>query len=317
MIRKSDYENYDYRQFWQNGGRAYEDAAERIAIRKLFKGIRAEGKIFADLGCGYGRLFEEYASCRAAIMVDYSLNNLRNAKETIRAFLNNDEEKMSRIFFIAADVNNLPLKKHIIDAAVSVRVVHHLENPGKFFSEVSRILRPGGPFIVEFANKRNLKNILKFVFGRLKTSPFNKKPLQIGETILDYHPAYIISLLRKSGFKIIKKISASNFRISFLKKYLGLKTLLFFEKLYQHIFSFIDTGPSIFLKAFLNKSIEKAGVSPYKDTDSVLAADKLDFLICPSCDSDNLEIVKTAFISCTKCKKKYSIDDGIYVFKDV
>ena len=317
MIRKSDYENYDYRQFWQNGGRAYEDAAERIAIRKLFKGIRAEGKIFADLGCGYGRLFEEYGSCRAAIMVDYSLNNLRNAKETIRAFLNNDEEKMSRIFFVAADVNKLPFKKNIIDAAVSVRVVHHLENPEKFFSEVSRTLKPGGLFIVEFANKRNLKNILKFVLGRLKTSPFNEKPLQIGETILDYHPGYIVSLLRESGFKIIKKISASNFRIPFLKKHIAAKTLLFFEKLYQDMFSFIDTGPSIFLKASLYKSIEKADGVPCKDTDSAFAADALDFFLCPSCGSDKLEIVKNALISCSKCRKKYSINDGIYVFKDV
>jgi SAM-dependent methyltransferase/rubredoxin len=316
LIRKSDYENYDYRQFWQGGSRAYEDAAERIAIRKLLKGYSAKGKIFADLGCGYGRLFEEYSGCRVAIMVDYSLNNLRNAKETIRAYLNNDEEKMSRIFFVAADVNKLPFKNNIIDAAVSVRVVHHLESPGKFFSEVSRILKPGSFFFVEFANKRNLKNILKFMFGRLKTSPFNEKPLQIGQTILDYHPGYIVSLLRASGFEIIKKISASNFRLSFFKKYIGMKTLLFFEKLYQTVFSFIDTGPSIFLKTALCKSTEKLDGEPCKDINTEVAGDIPDFFICPSCSSKELEMAQKDLIICSNCRKKYSINDGIYVFKD-
>jgi len=57
LIRQSDYENYDYRQFWQDSKRDYEDKSERLAVRKLFKSIDTEGKIFIDLGCGFARLF--------------------------------------------------------------------------------------------------------------------------------------------------------------------------------------------------------------------------------------------------------------------
>ena len=37
-LRRSDYETYDYREFWQDNKRQYEDYSERTAIRKLFAG---------------------------------------------------------------------------------------------------------------------------------------------------------------------------------------------------------------------------------------------------------------------------------------
>ncbi len=55
-IRQSDYENYDYRQFWEEDKRLYEDGSERIAIRKFLKGGQRKNKLLVDLGCGYGRL---------------------------------------------------------------------------------------------------------------------------------------------------------------------------------------------------------------------------------------------------------------------
>ena len=251
MIRQSDYENYDYRQFWEDNRRAYEDSAERSAIKKFFKGIGQEGKVFADLGCGFGRLFEEYENFERIIMVDYSLNNLRSARNMISEYLKKkkDLQALRKVFFIAADVNNLPLKSGLLDVCMTVRVIHHLSEPDAYFAEVSRVIKSEGIFILEFANKRNLKNILKFCTGRVRQSPFDCKPLQVGDTILDYHPVYIKSLLKKTGFKVLKQLSVSNLRLNYLKKHISLKILLFYENLYQNLFSFIDTGPSIFLKA--------------------------------------------------------------------
>jgi Methylase involved in ubiquinone/menaquinone biosynthesis len=248
LFKQSDYENYDYRQFWQDNKRLYEDSAERIVIKKFIGPLEKQGRVFIDLGCGFGRLFSEYKDFEKIILVDYSVNNLKNAKGAIAKYMNYDKALLKKVAFVAADAASLPFKSSFADVAMTVRVIHHLDNVEKFINEVSRILKPGGYFLLEFANKRNLKNILKFMFGKLKQSPFDSRPLQIGATILDYHPKFIKSLLKQTGFKILRQVSASNYRLGFLKRHINLKVLLFFENIYQNIFSFIDTGPSIFLK---------------------------------------------------------------------
>jgi SAM-dependent methyltransferase/uncharacterized protein YbaR (Trm112 family) len=331
MLRKSDYENYDYRQFWKDSGREYEDRSERSALKKLFDGINPKGKVFADFGCGFGRLFGEYENFATVILIDYSMNNLKNARQNIFSYLKekNSEHNLNHIFFIAADVGNLPLKSAILDVCLSVRLIHHLQEPGDFFGEVKNSVKPGGIFILEFANKRNMKNILKFLAGRLKVSPFNSEPLQIGQTILDYHPAYIKKLLKDRGFKVIKQISVSNFRLNILKKALRLNFLLFAENIYQRFFSFINTGPSIFLKTIPGAKEKNKFIStdnshkPEKVTDRASISIS-EFFICPKCKGANLfmndKITGSFFsqdgeINCPDCSSKFPVEGGIYDFR--
>jgi len=303
-IRQSDYENYDYREFWEEGKRLYEDSSERIAIRKFLKGEQHENKLLVDLGCGYGRLFNEYQDFERIILVDFSIKNLQNAKETISKYLDNQKEKLPNIFFICADVTKLPLRAGCVDAILTVRVIHHLSNPGNFFHEVQRVLKNGGLFILEFANKRNLKNILKYFLKKIKVSPFSGEPYQVGETILNFHPKQIKKLLKSESFKIKKMLSVSNFRISFLKKHFVIRFLLFWEKVYQYLFSFLGLGPSIFLK-------------------SVLKADKindpefnfLDILSCPACKNEKLIFGHDGKILCENCSSTFYVEEGIYNFK--
>ncbi|MBM3711973.1 MAG: class I SAM-dependent methyltransferase, partial [Actinobacteria bacterium] len=226
LIRQSDYENYDYRQFWQDNKRDYEDKSERLAVRKLLGRIETEGKIFIDLGCGFGRLFNEYRNFKKIILVDYSFSNIKNARDSITKFLNRDFKKLQDVYFIVADINNLPFKSEIADAVLTVPVIHHLLEPDIFFREVARIIKNGGCFILEYANKRNMKNILKFLSGIIRQSPFNSLPFKVGDTILNFHPAFIRQILESIGFEVLKEISVSNFRLAVLKKIAGLKFLL-------------------------------------------------------------------------------------------
>ena len=56
--RICDYEGSDYRErFWEQADRGYEDAAERLAIRRL---LPANGRRLAEIGAGFGRLVDEY-----------------------------------------------------------------------------------------------------------------------------------------------------------------------------------------------------------------------------------------------------------------
>jgi len=241
------------------------------------------------------------------VLVDYSLTNLKNARSRIKKFLKNNPGKVSSIYFIAADAASLPFKSSCADMILTVRVVHHLESPEKYFDEVSRILKNKGLYFLEFANKRNFKNILRFFIGRMDTSPFNLKPSQVGETILNFHPKYITSLLEKRGFLIKRLISVSNFRLNLLKKFPGTKTLYFLELVYQRFFSFVSLGPSIFLKCILNKSDSK-NINERK------AANLEEILICASCKKEALYFKKNE-IKCKSCGSTFTREDGIYNFK--
>ena len=306
-FRKSDYESYDYSKFWEDDRRLYEDKAERLALRRLLAGVERENKLFFDIGCGYGRLFNEYKDFETIVLIDYSLNNLKNARDRIARFLKNDPEKLSSIYFIAADVTSLPVKSGCADVILTVRVIHHLDNPEKYFDEVARILKHEGLYFLEFANKRNFKNILRSFAGRMDTSPFNLKPSQIGETILNFHPEYISTLLTKRNFMIKKSISVSNFRLGFLKRFPGTKTLLFLERIYQKFFSFTLLGPSIFLKSILNKPGSE-GISRNK------MMNLEDILICNYCGEASLLFDKNR-IKCKNCGNTFIRENGIYNFR--
>jgi hypothetical protein len=130
-------------------------------------------------------------------------------------------------------------------------------------------------------------------------------------------------------------VSASNFRVGFLKRHIRLKILLFFESVYQNIFSFISTGPSIFLKAVLSESsmsVQTAtgksgkphgdGTDEKQGTNIITAArakteiNTINLFICPSCKSEGLEMSGNESIKCSRCLRQYPVIDGIFNFKD-
>ncbi len=344
-IRKSDYENYDYREFWEDDKRYYEDQSERIALRSMLKGVDPSNKLFIDIGCGYARLFNEYSKFQRVVLIDYSIKNLRNARERISLFLSDDPEKLSNVLFISADAAAIPIRDDSADTILTVRVVHHLDSPEKYFDEVKRVLKNGGLYLFEFANKRNLKNILRFMIGKMDTSPFGPVPSQIGETIRNYHPKEIYKKLKQRDIRIERIISVSNFRLGILKKIFGNKLLLFFENIYQKIFSFIAWGPSIFVKGYLSKdpsSVNRDRSSYYGGGESldisravspdsentgskereqffkVILGKNLsnfsDILICPSCRSKNLTLSGDK-MRCGGCKYQFPIDGNILDLK--
>ena len=73
-----DYEGSAYRtEFWGQG-REYEDAAERVALRRL---LPPTGRRLIDIGGGYGRLFPLYAGYDEVVLFDYALSQLQQGRE--------------------------------------------------------------------------------------------------------------------------------------------------------------------------------------------------------------------------------------------
>ena len=144
-----DYEGSSYRtDFWEGQPRAYEDLAERRALARL---LPPSGGRLLDLGAGFGRLAPLYQGYQEVVLVDYSLSQLAHARKRLgdRGFV-----------YVAADIYRLPLATSAVDTTVMVRVLHHLVDVRAALRQVARVTRGQGTFILEFANKRHLKNIL-------------------------------------------------------------------------------------------------------------------------------------------------------------
>ena len=76
-----DYEGSDYQQkFWEEGDRAYEDAAEELAIGKL---LPDSGRHLLELGAGAGRNTKRYSGVERVTLLDYSITQLQQASERL------------------------------------------------------------------------------------------------------------------------------------------------------------------------------------------------------------------------------------------
>ncbi|MBR3253283.1 methyltransferase domain-containing protein [Candidatus Saccharibacteria bacterium] len=237
----SDYNGYDYKKiFWEDADREYEDQADRMAIRKL---LPKRMEKFADIGGGYGRLATEYLKRAHKVYIfDYSKTELQQAKEIYG----------DKIETKVGDIYKLPFKDNELDGLMMVRVTHHLRYMEKAMAELYRVLKPGGVAVIEVANKRTLPKMARFVTGRSKVNPFDKKVANYKEIsangFYNYHPKYVEEIFDKVGFSKEKVLSVSNFRNKTLKKILKTNNLVKMEDKAQSVLAPIRFAPSIYYK---------------------------------------------------------------------
>ncbi len=97
-----------------------------------------------DIGSGYGgtaRYLASHYGCRV-----YSLNLSRVQNEHSR-FLNRKRGLDGRIDIIEGSFEDMPFDSRSMDVSWSIDALLHSGDKGKVFSEVSRVLKPGGDFI--------------------------------------------------------------------------------------------------------------------------------------------------------------------------
>ncbi|WP_258188923.1 class I SAM-dependent methyltransferase [Candidatus Hakubella thermalkaliphila] len=324
-----DYDHdYDYlTDFWLGEGRQYEERVELEALKKL---LPAQGTSLIDLGGGFGRLAKAYLDrFEQVVLLDYSLKNLERAQEELL------RKHIKKMTLVAADVYNIPFPNSYFEYALCVRVVHHLQDPLAFFQETRRIVKDGGRFILEYANKRNFKEILRFVFRRPHRSPFTMEPSPVGDRILNYHPRYIEITLENSGFKIQEVLSVSNFRQAFLKSFFGSHKLTLLDSLVQRPLGLMRFGPSIFIRVTAlsagssqspdEESPDHGGKrSPFYGSYSVhlpSGSPKMEDkpywqppFQCPACLSQNI-LERENEVRCQSCHRAYAKRGLIYDFR--
>ncbi len=284
------YENSDYQaSFWEQGGRAYEDAVEAIALRRLLP--PEGGKWMLELGAGAGRNTPRYLNYQRVVLLDYSRTQLEQARQHLG--------ESERFTYVAADIYRLPFAGGLFDGATMIRTLHHMSDARRALDQVRQALQPGAIFILEFANKKNIKSILRYALRRQSWSPFSPEPIEFAPLNFDFHPATVRSWLNLTGFAIERQLTVSHFRVGWMKRLLPLGLLVGMDSLAQLTGGWWQLSPSVFTR---NRAVGE----------TALAAEGAMFR-CPACNSPLDDTPPT--ISCPSCGRRYPVEGGIYDFR--
>jgi len=289
-----DYEGSAYRtEFWGQG-REYENAVERVALRRL---LPPTGNRLIEIGGGYGRLAPLYRGYEEVVLLDYAHSQLRQAREL---WGKSGAGGRPRYTYVAADFYSLPFAPGLFDTVTMVRTIHHAADAPTVLRGVARILAPGGTFVLEFANKRNLKAIMRYMVRRQNWSPFDRQPVEFVKLNFDFHPTWMRERLAEAGLQLRDIRTVSHFRVELLKRALPVEFLVALDRLLQPTGAVCQLSPSVFVRC--EGSAEKRG------------APEGAFFRCTVCGSTMLVDEGTA-LSCIDCGARFAMCEGIYDFK--
>ena len=243
--KKADQYNdpkHNYLDYWN--GRDYENKSEIIALKRFLKGKHFKNA--ADIGGGFGRLcnfLKEYAD--VVTLAEPSQQQLDIGKDYLK-----DQPDIKMVLTQADD---LKFKDNSLDLITMIRVMHHLPDPTKEFSEIKRVLTDDGVFILEIANNIHARNRMKYLIKgeKLPTKPVdirsdaNRNDEEIA--FVNHNPKTVIKQLAHEGLKVEKVLSVSNLRSQSLKKVLPESAMLAIENVMQPTLAKAYFGPSTFL----------------------------------------------------------------------
>lgn len=295
-----DYEGSPYRtEFWEGQGRDYEDAVERLALQRL---LPPTGRRIAEIGAGFGRLAHLYLGYEQIILFDYSRTLLQQAV----AQWGDDP----RFVFAAGNIYQLSLAKASLNALVMVRVMHHLADVPTALKQIQRVLRGGNAAVLEYANKRNVKSVARWLVGRQTWSPLDLMPIEFVKLNFDFHPRWMTKQFDDAQLTVKKQFAVSHFRTPLLKRNVSAATLARVDSWLFGPAGHYPLAPSVFVQV----EAEKDGDNQLLRTD---VTDITDVFSCPACSGDRtFKLEHETQLVCQLCSKRYAKRDGIWDFKE-
>lgn len=295
-----DYEGSGYRQdFWEGQGREYEDAVERIALQRL---LPPQGGRIAEIGAGFGRLADLYLGYDHIVLFDYSRTMLADA---VRKWGHDP-----RFVFVAGNLYEMPLAAGTFDTLVMVRVMHHLADVPAALAQLQPLLHRSGTAVLEYANKRNLKAVLRWLTRRQRWSPFDPAPLEFVAMNFDFHPGWMAAKMKNAGLRVDERFGASHFRLPALKENLPAGLLARLDSRLFHIGGKFPLAPSIFVRTAASDAAER----PQREA-SPGEASPAHLFRCPSCAAHPLAATSPTQLQCPSCARQYGQTDRIWDFK--
>jgi ubiquinone/menaquinone biosynthesis C-methylase UbiE len=289
-----DYEGSHYQEeFWERGQRAYEDACEAQTLRRL---LPRSGQLLLELGAGAGRNTSRYTGYDRIVLLDYSRTQLAQARERL-----GDEPRYT---YVAANIYRLPFVDGLFDGTTLIRTLHHLAQPAEALIEIRRVLAERATFVLEYANKHNLKAIARYVLRRQTWSPNSLAPIEFAPLNFDFHPQAVRAWLTQAGFRIERQVTVSHFRVGWMKRALPTRMLVALDRLAGTTGDLWQLSPSVFARA------RAVGAS----------ATANGYFQCPACGGSSLEEVALVHgasgLRCSTCQRLWPLRNGIYDFKE-
>jgi SAM-dependent methyltransferase len=204
-----------------------------------------------------------------------------------------------RYLYVAADVYRLPFVPGLFDSATMIRTLHHMAEPALALSQVHRVMAPGGVFILEYANKRNLKAMLRYMLRKQSWSPYTPDPVEFATLNFDFHPKAVRTDLKAVGFVVEKQLTVSHFRVDTLKQLIPSRILVGMDALLQWSGSVVQVSPSVFVRA------RATGQRPHTAGEAIFQ--------CPTCQA--VIPGKDCDLVCEGCGAVFPYQDGIYDFR--
>lgn len=283
------YEGSTYQStFWDTGERRYEDAVEEVALKRL---LTQGGRLMLELGAGAGRNTARYKDWDRVVLLDYSRTQLEQARERLG--------DSSRYVYVAADIYKLPFVAGLFDGATMIRTLHHMADARLALESTRRVMADDAAFILEFANKRNLKSILRYILRRQEWNPFSPEQVEFVPLNYNFHPKTVRQTLKDTGFRLEKQLTVSHFRSAWLKRNVKTETLVRIDSVLQPTAAIAQYAPSVFSLA------RAVGASPLPAPG--------EFFACVICGHPLPESSATQI--CPGCGREWEWRDGIYEFR--
>jgi ubiquinone/menaquinone biosynthesis C-methylase UbiE len=114
-------------------------------IRRLVASAQLKGhESVLDIATGPGYIAEAFArGAREVIGVDLTAAMLAIGEERTR------QNGLANVSFRIGDAQNLPFERESFDVVVCRLALHHMQEPGRVVSEMSRVCKVGGTVLVE------------------------------------------------------------------------------------------------------------------------------------------------------------------------
>jgi SAM-dependent methyltransferase len=185
-----------------------------------------------------------------------------------------------RFIYVAANLYKLPLAAGVVDAAVMVRVMHHLADVPAALAQIRRTVAPGGVFVAEYASKRHLKSVARYALRRQDWSPYDPAPYEF------------VSLERE--------LAVSHFRLPLLKRLVPADMLAAADGAVQGIGAAWKLTPSVFVRC----------AAPGRAPASLPA----ELFQCPECSG--ALTAGAGSLDCTACGRRWPASGDLYDFKE-
>jgi SAM-dependent methyltransferase len=187
-----------------------------VYLASKFSSIAPENSIVLDAGCGNGNYLIDENRSKIARAVGVDVDAAFTQKNICL-----DEIKIS-------DLEKLPFESETFDVTVSLWVIEHLKNPRQVFSEIYRVLKPGGIFMFATPNSNYLPLKLVRVINSVRFNRLTNK-LLFGKEENDVFPTYY----KANSLGCLKKLTEGLFNIQELRLNSDVSYTSFNELTYQ------------------------------------------------------------------------------------